>query len=185
MRPVRRDVYAWKHHFIGGPAGQRGELRQPILPRAGLFLSYDLKPLTADVPGVLVARERIVPISGEAGVGGPSLLRKFEDVYEANRHHARQLIAFRTQQRHKVLLSEPDRMATGQPSSARRFRRFVSLACGAVTRRNSFEPKVFGGPRRATRLAGNDAAPAEFLEATAPKLHCGENLERSTQRKPA
>jgi hypothetical protein len=102
MRLVRRDVYAWKHHFIRGSGGAARGITATHSSRAGLFLSYDLKPLTADVPGVLAARERemslwagyrreaaagrgrIVPISGEAGVGRSSLLRKFEDVYEAN-----------------------------------------------------------------------------------------------------
>jgi DNA-binding CsgD family transcriptional regulator len=82
--------------LFGGPARQRGELRQPVPSRVGLLLSYDLKPLTADVPVALVARERetsllagyrrkaaagrgrIVLISGEAGVGKSSLLRQFE-----------------------------------------------------------------------------------------------------------
>ena len=68
----------------------------PFLFRAGLLLPFDLKPLTADIPGGLVAREReigllagyrrkaaggrgrIVMISGDAGVGKSSLLRQFE-----------------------------------------------------------------------------------------------------------
>ncbi|MGA8576696.1 MAG: AAA family ATPase [Candidatus Cybelea sp.] len=72
------------------------EGRGPILSGAGLLLPFDLRPLTADVPAVLVARERemsllaayrrkaagshgrIVMISGEAGVGKSSLLRQFE-----------------------------------------------------------------------------------------------------------